>query len=253
MIGLGSFLSKNRNTIMTSTATQLEYLAGDTRCIGEYYTPDGASGALPVVLVCHAWDGLNDEVRDKCRKLADAGYIAFAIDVHGEGKVITDFEQLMPTLTPYLENRSLLLERMRGAYSAAQTIPGADTSRVGAMGYCFGGMAVLDLARSGAAVRGVVSFHGSLEGHTLDGPKTLDTKVLVLHGEDDPLVSPQSVLDFKAEMNAKQVDWQLHAYSHTVHAFTRPAANNPDFGTVYNATADRRSWQSMLNFFDEVL
>ncbi|CAA0121532.1 Uncharacterised protein [Halioglobus japonicus] len=238
---------------MTSTVTQLEYLAGDTRCIGEYYTPAEASGPTPVVIVCHAWDGLNDEVRDKSRKLADAGYIAFAIDVHGGGKVITDFALLMPTLTPYLENRALLVERMQGAYKAAATIPGADTSRIAAMGYCFGGMAVLDLARSGADLRGVVTFHGSLDGHTLDSPQTLDTKVLVLHGDDDPLVPPQSVVDFKKEMNAKQVDWQLHAYSHTVHAFTRPGANNPDFGTVYNAAADRRSWQSMLNFFNEVL
>ncbi|MCB1690550.1 MAG: dienelactone hydrolase family protein [Halioglobus sp.] len=238
---------------MTSTATKLEYLAGDTLCKGEYYTPDNADGLRPVVLVCHAWDGLNDEVRDKAMKLAEAGYIAFAIDVHGDGKVITDFAELMPTLTPYLEDRALLLARMRGALDAARTIPGADVSRIGAMGYCFGGMAVLDLARAGESIKGVVSFHGSLDGNALDGPKTLATKILVLHGDDDPLVPPETVAAFKAEMNAKQVDWQLHAYSQTVHAFTRPAANDPAFGAVYNAAADRRSWQSMLNFFEEVL
>jgi dienelactone hydrolase len=238
---------------MTSTATKLEYLAGDTLCKGEYYTPAKKDGLLPIVLVCHAWDGLNDEVRDKSRKLADAGYIAFAVDVHGDGKVITDFAELMPTLTPYLENRALLLERMQGAFSAAKTIPGADVSRMGAMGYCFGGTAVLDLARGGDALKGVVTFHAGLDGNTLDNPKTLDTKILVLHGDDDPMVTPENVAAFKAEMNAKQVDWQLTAYSHTVHAFTRPDANDPAFGAVYNAAADRRSWQSMLNFFDEVL
>jgi dienelactone hydrolase len=238
---------------MTSPAVKLKYLAGDTLCKGEYYTRADATGPLPVVLVCHAWDGLNDEVREKSRRLAEAGYIAFAIDVHGGGKVITDFAQLMPTLTPYLENRALLLERMQGAYSAAKTIPGADTSRMGAMGYCFGGMAVLDLARSGAAIKGVVSFHGSLDGHTLESPKTLNTNMLILHGDDDPLVPAETVAAFKTEMNGKQVDWQLHAYSHTVHAFTRPGANDPAFGAVYNAAADRRSWQSMLNFFEEVL
>ncbi len=238
---------------MASAATTLEYRAGDTLCRGEYYTPDKPAGPLPVVLVCHAWDGLNDEVREKSRKLADAGYIAFAIDVHGDGRVITDFAELMPTLAPYLENRALLLERMRGALEAARAIPGADASRIGAMGYCFGGMAVLDLARAGDDVRGVVSFHGSLDGNTLEGPQTVATKILVLHGEDDPLVPAETVARFKAEMNAKQADWQLHAYGHTVHAFTRPAANDPSFGTVYNAAADRRSWQSMLNFFDEVL
>jgi dienelactone hydrolase len=122
------------------------------------------------------------------------------------------------------------------------------------MGYCFGGTAVLDLARAGGEeLKGVVSFHGGLEGNTLDNPKKLNVKILVLHGDDDPLVPPEQVAAFKAEMTAKQVDWQLHAYSHTVHAFTRPAANDPAFGAVYNPVADRRSWQAMLNFFDEVL
>jgi dienelactone hydrolase len=239
---------------MASTATKLDYTAGDTPCKGVYFTPANATGPLPLVLVCHAWDGLNDEVRDKATKLADAGYIAFAIDVLGNGTIMTDMADLMPTLTPFFENRGMLLQRMQAALAAAKTIPGADLSRIGAMGYCFGGTAVLDLARAGdEAVKGVVSFHGGLKGNTLDNPKKLSAKMLVLHGEDDPLVPPEEVAAFKAEMNAKQVDWQLHAYSHTVHAFTRPEANDPAFGAVYNPLADRRSWQAMLNFFAEVL
>ena len=239
---------------MTSTATQLDYTAGDTLCKGVYFTPASATGPLPVVLVCHAWDGLNQEVRDKATKLADAGYIAFAIDVLGGGKVMTDMADLMPTMTPFFADRGMLLQRMQAALAAAKTIPGADVSRIGAMGYCFGGTAVLDLARAGGdELKGVVSFHGGLEGNTLDNPKKLNVKILVLHGEDDPLVPPEQVAAFKAEMTAKQVDWQLHSYSHTVHAFTRPAANDPAFGAVYNPVADRRSWQAMLNFFDEVL
>lgn len=239
---------------MSDIVTKLEYIAGDTLCKGEYYTPTQADGPLPVVLVCHAWDGLNDEVRDKARKLAKEGYIAFAIDVHGGGKVYTDRTELTAALTPYLEDRNLLLQRMLGAVTAAKAIPGADPSRMGAMGYCFGGLAVLDLARAGGDdIKGVVSFHGLLRGNNLDNPTTLSAKVLVLHGEDDPLVPPEQVAEFKAEMNAKQVDWQLHAYSHCMHAFTRPAANDPAFGAVYNAAADRRSWQSMLNFLCEVL
>ncbi len=239
---------------MSSTHTILEYSAGDTLCRGEYFTPTNSDGPLPVVLVAHAWDGLNDEVRDKSRQLAAAGYIAFAIDIHGGGKVIEDFSQLIPTLTPYMEDRSLLLARMQGAFSAAQTIPGVDTSRVGAMGYCFGGTAVLDLARSGVdELLAVVTFHGGLTGNPLDNPEKLNTKLLILHGDDDPMVSPEEVAAFKTEMNAKQVDWQVHAYSQTVHAFSRPGANDPAFGTVYNETADKRSWQAMLNFFAEVL
>jgi|AntAceMinimDraft_11_1070367.scaffolds.fasta_scaffold00462_15 dienelactone hydrolase len=243
---------------MTSTVTTLEYTAGDTLCKGEYYTPNNASGLLPLVLVTHAWDGLNDEVRSKAAQLADEGYIAFAIDIHGEGKTITDMAELMPTLTPYFQDRAMLLERMQGAVTAAKTIPGADLSRIGAMGYCFGGMAVLDLARAGGDdIKGVVTFHGSLNGNTLGTtpgtPKSLTTKILVLHGDDDPLVPPEQVAAFKEEMNAKEADWQLYAYSQTVHAFTRAAANDPGFGAVYNAAADRRSWQAMLNFFQEVL
>ena len=161
---------------------------------------------------------------------------------------------LMTALGPYMENRAMLLERMQAAVAAAKTIPGADTGRLGAMGYCFGGTAVLDLARSNNSdVKGVVSFHGGLQGNDLSGPDKIGAKILVLHGEDDPLVPPEQVAEFKAEMTAKQADWQLHAYSHTVHAFTRPEANDPGFGAVYNADADRRSWQAMLNFFEEVL
>jgi len=239
---------------MTSTATLLEYSAADILCKGVYFTPTQADGLLPVVLVCHAWDGLNDEVRDKAAKLADAGYIAFALDVLGEGKTMTDMADLTATLTPFFENRAMLLERIEAGVDAAKMIPGADLSRIGAMGYCFGGTAVLDLARAGSGnIKGVVSFHGGLQGNALNGPKTLSAKILVLHGEDDPLVPSEEVAAFKGEMTDKQADWQLHAYGQTVHAFTRPEANDPAFGAVYNRSADARSWQAMLNFFEEVL
>lgn len=239
---------------MTSTATPLNYPAGDITCKGVYYTPDDADAKLPVVLIAHAWDGLLQEVHDKAAKLADAGFIAFAIDIYGEGRTESDMSKLGETLGPYMADRGLLLSRMQAAVEAAKSIPGADTAKMGAMGYCFGGTAVLDLARGGGDdIKAVVSFHGGLAGNDLDKPDTMNTKVLVLHGEDDPLVPPEQVAQFKAEMNAAQADWQFVSYSHSMHAFTRPAANNPDFGTLYNATTDRRSWQAMVNFFDEAL
>ncbi|NND68526.1 MAG: dienelactone hydrolase family protein [Halioglobus sp.] len=239
---------------MSCKSTTLEYQAGDTTCIGEYFTPKDATGPLPVVVVVHAWDGLNEEVRDKCHRLAHEGYIAFAADIHGNGKTYSDPSELEAALGPFFQDRAMLLERTRGAVDAAKTIPGADATRIGAMGYCFGGTAVLDVARAGGlGVSGVVSFHGGLEGNTLDKPAATDCKVLVLHGQDDPMVPPDKVAAFMAEMDAQKADWQLHAYSGTMHAFTRPAANNPDFGTVYNAAAYRRSWQAMCNFFDEIL
>lgn len=234
-----------------SSATSLEYPAGDTLCKGVYFTPN-ANRPQPVVLVCHAWNGCNQEVQQKAATLADAGYLAFAIDVHGGGRVYTDPAELAPVLSVYLNDRALLLQRMQGALAAARTIPGADPSRIAAIGYCFGGMAVLDLVRSGD-ISAAVTFHGTLQGNMLANPASLHASVLVLHGDNDPLVPPDVVAAFKAEMNSKGVDWQLHAYSHTMHAFTRQTANDPGFGTVYNAVADRRSWQSMLNFLAEVL
>ena len=239
---------------MTCTATPLNYPAdnGATTCKGVVFRPDDATGTLPVVMVTHAWDGLVQEVRDKAEKLAQAGYIAFAIDVYGDGKTESDPGKLMDTLGPYMADRGLLTSRMQAALAAAKGMEGGDPSRIAAIGYCFGGTAVLDLARASDEVRGVVSFHGGLAGNDLSDA-SISAKVLVLHGEDDPLVPPEQVAAFKAEMKSRQADWQLVAYGDTMHGFTRPGANNPDFGTVYSAGADARSWQAMLSFFDEVL
>lgn len=240
---------------MAIVSTKLDYEEGDTVCKGEYFAPNNATDKLPVVLVCYAWDGLIDEVRDKARKLAESGYIAFAIDVYGDGKTYTDITtQLDEALGPYMADRALLLRRMEAGLTAAKTIPNADDSRIAAMGYCFGGMCVLDLARSGTTeLKAAVSFHGALAPNGLDTPKSLSSKLLVLHGHDDPMIPQEHVAAFKAEMTEKKADWQFVSYSDTVHAFTRPDANMPKIGALYNPTTDRRSWQAMLNFFTEVL
>lgn len=231
----------------------IEYHDGDLRCQGEYFTPANATGHLPVVLVVHAWDGLGDEVRSKAARLAEQGYIAFAIDVHGEGTFHTDFDRVQEVLAPYLADRAMLLQRLMAAVAAAKTIPGADPDRIGVMGYCFGGACALDLARSGGpAIKAAVSFHGLLAGNGLEATP-ISAKVLALHGHDDPMVPPEAVLEFEQEMTERGADWQLTAYGHTMHGFTRPAANSPDRGVLYNANADARSWQAMLNFFAEVL
>lgn len=234
---------------------KLDYNEGETVCKGEYFVPNNATGKLPVVLICYAWDGLIDEVRDKARKLAESGYIAFAIDVYGGGKTFTDITtELDEALGPYMADRALLLRRMEAGLAAAKTIPDADESRIGSMGYCFGGMCALDLARSGSAeLKAAVSFHGALAPSGLDAPESLNTKLLVLHGHDDPMIPPEQVAAFMAEMTEKKADWQFVSYSGTVHAFTRPGANMPEIGAMYNLSADRRSWQAMLNFFEEIL
>lgn len=239
---------------MSVTQTSLDYYDGDTLCKGVVYAPAHDSTLLPVVLVTHAWDGLVQEVHDKSKKLAEAGYIAFGIDVYGGGLTLTDMAQMMPTIEPFMKDRRVLLQRMQAAVDAAKTITHADTQRIAAMGYCFGGMCALDLARgAGSEVKAVVSFHGSLLPNGIVSSKAISAKVLVLHGNDDPLVPPEQVQAFIAEMDKRQAEWELTAYSGTVHAFTRRGANEPSMGAVYSERADRRSWQAMLDFFGDVL
>ena len=237
---------------MGSTATALEYYDGDVLLKGVYYRPENSTGLLPVVLVTHAWDGLVQEIHNKARRLAEAGYIAFAIDVYGNGRTLTDMSELGDIIGPLLTDRSQLIKRMQAALVAAKTIPGADENRIGAMGYCFGGLCVLDLARGGCDVKGVVTFHGTLLPLGIDASLPIIAKVLVLHGQDDPIVPPEQLAEFQVEMDAKQVDWQVHTYSNTVHAFTRAGANDPNSGSMYNALSDQRSWQAMLNFYAEI-
>ena len=154
-------------------------------------------------------------------------------------------------MNPYASDRGLLRQRITAGLTAARNLPQTDATKVAAIGYCFGGMCVLELARGGADISGVVSIHGILAaGDTAN--EAIEAKVLCLHGHDDPLVPPEQVLAFENEMTAAEADWQLHAYGGTMHAFTNPAANNPDFGTVYNAAAQQRAYQSLDNFLGEL-
>ena len=239
---------------MSVIQTAIDYYDGETLCKGVVYAPDNNSEPLPVVLITHAWDGLVQEVHDKAEKLAHAGYIAFGIDVYGGGKTLTDMSQMMPTVEPFMTDRRVLLQRLQAAVDAAKTIINADANRIAAMGYCIGGLCVLDLARgAGADVKAVVSFHGSLLPNGIDSSEPITAKLLVLHGNDDPLIPPEQVQAFIAEMDARKANWEFTAYSGTVHAFTRPDANDPKMGAMYNEAVDRRSWKAMLDFFADVL
>ncbi len=237
---------------MAVSGTDLDYYDGELLCKGTYYRQESRTPA-PVVLVTPAWDGVIQEVHDKAERLAAEGYIALVVDVYGEGKTLTDMAEMMPTVQPFMEDRKLLARRMQAAVAAAKTIPDADTANIAAMGYCFGGLCVLDLARGGGTdIAGVISFHGALMAPDPTMGEAINAKVLVLHGEDDPLVPLEQVAAFKEEMNSAGVDWQLHAYGNTVHAFTRTGANDPAFGAVYSESADRRSWNAMLSFLQEI-
>ncbi len=230
----------------------LDYSDGDTE-LEAFVAYQETDVQKPLVLVSHDWSGRREFACQAAERVAEMGYIGFALDMYGKGVFGADgdTDKNAALMAPFAEDRLLLRQRIKAALTAGRNIPQVDPTRVAAMGYCFGGMCVLELARSGADVLGVVSIHGILAaGGAVN--EDMKAKVLCLHGHDDPMVPPEQVLAFETEMNEAGVDWQLHAYGGTMHAFTNPAANNPDFGTVYNATAEARTYQSLANFLDEI-
>lgn len=231
----------------------VDYFDGDTRLQGYLAFDDAHPGPLPAVLIAHPWGGRNDFVMDKARQLAGLGYVGFAHDMYGDARLGEGAEACSALMLPFMQDRLKLQQRMACALDALRRQPSVDASRIAAMGFCFGGLCVLDLARTGADLRGVVSFHGLFKPPGNTAGTRIRAKVLVLHGHDDPMVPVDDVLALEKELTEAGADWQVHVYGNTVHAFTNPQANDPVFGTVYNAAADRRSWRSLVNFLAEVL
>lgn len=215
--------------------------------LGAYFAFPDANEPRPAVMVCHAWSGQTAFEREKAEALATLGYVGVALDNYGHGVVGKSKEENAALMGPLMEDRAALLRRMRAGLDCVKARPEVDSEKLAAMGYCFGGLCVLDLARSGAELRGVISLHGSLKPSGLP-EQSFGAKVLILHGWDDRMVPPEQVAAFMDEMKRTCSDYQLHAYGHTVHAFTNPAANDPAFGTVYNQVADARSWAALQDF-----
>ena len=231
----------------------VEYRDGDTLLEGFLCHDESRAGPLPAVLISHAWGGRDAFVERKARRLAWHGYAAFALDMYGKGRRGRNPEENQALMLPFVQDRALLARRITAALAAVKGLPPVDARRVAAMGFCFGGLCVLDLARSGADLRGVVSFHGLLKPNGLKPARQIPAKILMLHGYDDPLAPPEDVLAVAKEFTQAGADWQLHAYGHTLHSFTNPEANAPQMGMSYSDRADRRSWHSLLQFLDEVL
>jgi len=230
----------------------IEYRDGDTILESYMAWDDSGIDARPGVLISHAWAGRGEHEEHRAEQLAELGYVGFALDLYGKGKRGTSKEENAALMQPLLDDRTMLQRRITLALDVIRKQKEVDSSRVAAMGFCFGGLCVLDLARTGADIAGVASFHGLFgePGNTADNKIT--AKVLVLHGWDDPMAKPDQVLGLAEELTAMGADWQIHAYGNTMHAFTNPAADDPDFGTVYDADADRRSWQSLQLFLAEI-
>ncbi len=230
----------------------IEYRDGESLLEGFLCYDEALPGPRPAVLICHAWRGRDDFVERKARRLAWQGYACFALDNFGKGKRGTSPEECSALMDPFMKDRRLLLKRLQAGLTTARAMPIIDSQRIVIMGFCFGGLCALDLARSNANIRGAVSFHGMLNPSGFTEPK-VRAKVLMLHGYDDPLAPPEDVLAVAREFTDAGADWQLHAYGHTAHAFTNPQAQNRGGGMQYDESADRRSWHALEEFLGEAL
>jgi dienelactone hydrolase len=221
--------------------------------IGQLVYDANVSIPRPAVLVAPDWSGCNDFARTKAQYLAKLGYVGFAIDVYGEGKTGATQEEKLNLMEPLMNNRLLLQRRMFAALNKIKTLSSiVNENKIAVIGFCFGGLCALDLARAGADIGGVVSFHGLLQApDSVTGTK-IKAKVLALHGYDDPMAPPAQVEAFAQEMTEAGADWQIHMYGHTQHAFTNPLANDPNSGLVHNALAEQRALLSMKNFLVEL-
>ncbi|HEY7776440.1 MAG TPA: dienelactone hydrolase family protein [Kineobactrum sp.] len=220
---------------------------------GQLAWDDAHTSPRPAVAIAHTWSGRSEFEENKAVEMARHGYVGFAVDLFGQGVRGEGKEECSGLIAPLLADRAKLQALIALSVEAMSEQPEVDANRVAAMGYCFGGLAVLDLARSGSSVSGVISLHGLFNPPGNTAGTVISAKVLCLHGYDDPMAQPDSLLALADELTAAGADWQVHAYGNTLHAFTNPDANDPDFGAVYSADADRRSWRSALNFLEEIL
>jgi dienelactone hydrolase len=236
-----------------SLQTQLvDYLDGDIKLQG-YCAFESGAELKPAVLICHDWAGRSEFACQKAEYIASLGYVGFAVDMYGDARVGKNKDENASLMMPLLNDRKKLRERILAALNAVKHLKCVDSSKITVMGFCFGGLCALDLARSGADIKAAISLHGNLS--PLDGGLTnsaIQAKLLVLHGHDDPLVSAESVTHFQIEMTQAKADWQLHVFSNCLHAFTNPEANDAAFGTVYNPLASKRSFEMIEHFLADI-
>jgi dienelactone hydrolase len=245
-VGVASHASLRTDTV--------EYRDGGQVLEGYVAWDESKTGRRPGVLLVHEWNGITGHTREQARQLAELGYVAFAVDVYGKGVRPATPEAAGLEAAKYKRDRSLFRARLAAGYRALTQQKWVDAQRIAAVGYCFGGTGVLELARSGADLRGIVSVHGGLDSPNPADGKNIKAKVLILHGDADPFVPRKDVDALLDELRAANVDWQMVSYGGAVHAFTNPAAgSDPTKGAAYDADADRRAWLATQQFLDEVL
>lgn len=221
--------------------------------IGTLHWDADLEGSRPGVLVAHAFSGRKAFEEQRAHELAALGYVGFAIDYYGNGWTSNDPAEAHAVKATLDADRAALAARMEAALGTLKSAEFVDPARTAAIGYCFGGKAVLDLARQGVEINGVASFHGILDRADTAPDVSIDTEILVLHGWSDPLATPESVVSFGHEMTERGAQWQLNGFGHIGHGFTNPASKpggQPGFG--YDAKTAARSWRAMEDFLAEV-
>lgn len=206
----------------------------------------------PGVILCHAWRGRDEFICEKAELMAKWGYVGFAIDMYGKGVLGKSKEENAAYKKPFIDDRQFLLRRLLQGYQAAKAFPSIDASRLAIVGYGFGGICALDLARSGTDLRGAVSIYGHFDPPS-HSKKPIVAKILVLHGYNDPIANQDELHAFEREMNEAKADWQVHLFSNTVHAFATPSANDPSSGILYNPTSAKRADRLLQTFLEEIL
>ena len=245
-----SFVASFGPLAAATTGQPVEYRAGDVTCEGWQAIEAQSDGRRPGVLIVHQWTGISDHEKEAARKLAALGYNVFIADIYGKG-IRPQPPAAGKEAGKYKADRALLRARVNAALDVLRRDKRTDASKLAAIGYCFGGTTVLELARSGAAVSGVVSFHGGLDSPAPADGRNIKGKVLALHGADDPFVPAKDIAAFEAEMKAASVGYELVQYPGAVHSFTHKAAgDDKSKGAAYDAAADRDSWQRMERFLE---
>ena len=233
-------------------AEPLQYRDGKTNLKGFVALDNQSDHKRPGVLVMPEAFGLGAQAKNRALRLASLGYAAVAGDPYGDGLEVSDLQEAIKHAGALREDNNKFRKRIRAGLDALSALPETDTDRMAVIGYCMGGTCSLEMARDGAPVRGVVSFHGALETTGPAKAGKVGAKILVCHGADDPFVPVEQVNAFEAEMTAAGANWQVISYGNTVHSFTNPEADGSIEGICYNQQADERSWQAMRAFFAEI-
>lgn len=230
----------------------LEYKAGDVVCEGWQAYDDAVQGKRPSVLIVHQWTGVSDNEKMRAKMLAELGYNVLVADVYGKG-IRPVPPEASKEAGKYKSNRPLLRDRVNAALGVLSKDARTDTAKIACIGYCFGGTAAIELGRSGAPIKGIVSFHGSLDSPNPADGKNIKAKVLALHGADDPFVAAKDLAAFEQEMKDCGVDYKLVQYPGAVHSFTQISAGHDNSkGSAYNEAADKASWEEMKAFFGRI-